>query len=208
MSQRWGLTGGIGSGKSTVSTMLQTCGAVVIDTDALSRALTAPGGAALPAIRTAFGASMIDAHGALDRARMRSLVFGDAGAKLTLEAIMHPLIGDETQRLAQSAIDAQAPVVVFDVPLLAESKSWRDRVDKVIVVDCLESTQVARVSHRPGWSVQAAQGVLSQQATRTQRRAIADAVIHNDGIDLHALDAHVKDLWLRWAVHIGGADRL
>ncbi len=208
MSQRWGLTGGIGSGKSTVSTMLQTCGAVVIDTDALSRALTSPGGAALPTIQAAFGASMIDSQGALDRARMRSLVFSDPDAKLALEAILHPLIGDETRRLAAVAFDALAPVVVFDVPLLAESKSWRDRVDKVIVVDCLESTQVTRVCHRPGWSVQAAQAVLSQQASRIRRRAIADAVIHNEGIELPALDAQVKDLWLHWAVQNPRADRL
>jgi len=195
MALRIGLTGGIGSGKSTVAALLAAHGASVIDTDAISRRLTAPGGAALPAVATAFGGEFIDASGALDRPRMRALAFADPQARLRLEAILHPLIGAETQRQAQAAA---ACVTVFDVPLLVESGHWRERVDKVLVVDCRETTQIERVVARSGWTRAAVQAVVAQQASRAQRRACADAVIYNDGIDGAELAVQVQALWKHW----------
>ncbi|MCD2339493.1 dephospho-CoA kinase [Ideonella azotifigens] len=194
---RVGLTGGIGSGKSTVAALLSARGAKVIDTDAISRALTAPQGAALPAIAAAFGADMVDEHGALDRARMRQLAFGQAPealqAKQTLEHILHPLIQAETARQAAQAEPGQP--LVFDVPLLAESAHWRGRVDKVLVIDCSEATQIRRVMARSGWPAQEVQRVIALQATRAERRAIADAVILNDGLSLAQLQAELDALW-------------
>ena len=192
---RIGLTGGIGSGKSTVARSLVECGAVLVDADAISRALTAPGGAALPAIAAAFGAEVIGTDGALDRARMRQLAFDDPATRARLEAILHPMIGERTQ--AQAAA-AGARTVVFDVPLLAESAHWRARVDRILVVDCREETQVARVMARSGWDEAAVRRVIAQQASRERRRAIADAVIFNDGLALSALRAEVRALWTHW----------
>lgn len=189
-----GLTGGIGSGKSTVATMLEGLGACVIDTDAIARELTQPGGAAIEAVVAAFGRDFIDASGALDRARMRTIAFADPSARHRLEAILHPLIGAETTRRA----GAVSGHVVFDVPLLVESGRWRARVDKVLVVDCSEASQVERVTTRSGWSRDAVLAVVAQQAPRALRRASADAVIHNDGIPLDALHAAVRTLWSRW----------
>jgi dephospho-CoA kinase len=193
--RRIGLTGGIGSGKSTVAAMLAACGAVLIDSDAISRELTQAGGAAIEPLRDAFGADCIDAQGALDRARMRALAFADPGVRQRLEAVLHPLIGAETTRRATAAGDA---VLVFDVPLLAESVHWRDRVQRILVVDCGIATQIERVARRPGWDRAAAERVVAQQASRTLRRAIADAVVFNDGIDLAALEAQVRVLWRSW----------
>lgn len=192
---RVGLTGGIGSGKSTVAAELVRCGALLVDTDAIARSLTLPGGAAMPAIAETFGAGLIAADGSLDRARMRALAFADSGAKLRLEAILHPLIGDEARRQAQAA--AGQPVV-FDVPLLTESGRWRARVHRLLVVDCSVQAQVQRVAQRPGWSEDAARSVIAQQAPRERRRAIADAVIHNEGITLAQLAAEVRALWSLW----------
>ena len=190
-----GLTGGIGSGKSTVAAMLAQHGAAIIDTDAIARELTAPGGAAIDAIRQRFGAGFIDAAGALDHERMRALAFGDAAAKRALEAILHPLIGAQTQA---EAARCGAAVKVFDVPLLVESGRWRDRVDKVLVVDCSEATQIERVMQRSHWSEAAVRAVIAQQTTREARRAAADAVLHNDGVSLEALAQQVDALWQRW----------
>ena len=190
---RIGLTGGIGSGKSTVGAMLASLGAVVIDTDLIARRLTLPGGAAIDAIRTAFGAAFIDASGALDRPRMRQAAFDDPATRARLEAILHPLIGVEVER--EAALAAAAPVLVFDVPLLVESGRWRGRVDAVWLVDCGEAVQIARVAARPGWSEEAARAVIAQQASRAARRAAADAVIHNEGISLAELAAEVDFLW-------------
>jgi dephospho-CoA kinase len=195
MTRRIGLTGGIGSGKSTVAALLARHGAHVIDTDAISRALTAAGGAALPALAAEFGADVIGADGALDRERMRALAFADPTARRRLEAVLHPMIGAETARQADAAAGR---TIVFDVPLLAESAHWRARVDRVLVVDCSEATQAARVMQRSGWSADLVDAVIAQQAPRALRRAIADAVIHNDGIDLAALDAAVTKLYTHW----------
>lgn len=192
---RIGLTGGIGSGKSTVARLLAGLGATVVDTDLIARQLTRPGGPAIAAIAAEFGADLIDAQGGLDRARMREIVFADAARKHRLEAILHPLIGQETGRQAAAA---DGPAVVFDVPLLVESGRWRGRVDRVLVVDCPEPTQVARVVARSGWTPEAVRAVVAQQASRPLRRAAADAVIFNDGIDPEALAAQVGRLWAYW----------
>jgi dephospho-CoA kinase len=197
MRLRIGLTGGIGSGKSTVAALLAQQGAALIDTDAIARQLALPGGDAIPAIEAEFGGEFIDAGGGLDRDRMRALAFSDRSAKLRLEAILHPLIGVETERQAGAV---QAAVLVFDVPLLAESAHRRTKVDKVLVVDCGEPTQVARVMSRSGLTAAAAQAIMAQQATRAIRRACADAVIFNDGIALDELAQHVRSLWKRWVL--------
>ncbi len=190
---RIGLTGGIGSGKSTVANALVELGATLIDTDLLARQLTLPGGAAIDELRREFGTAAIAADGSLDRARMRQMAFADTGARHRLEAILHPLIGVEVERRTGAAI--AAPAIVFDVPLLVESGRWRARVDCVWVVDCAEQTQVERVVLRSGWSEAAVCAVLAQQATRPQRRAAADAVIHNDGITPAQLHAATESLW-------------
>jgi dephospho-CoA kinase len=189
------LTGGIGSGKSTVAAMLASHGAHVIDLDVIAHELTAPGGAALPALRDAFGAAVFDEAGALDRARLRETVFADPAAKTRLEAILHPMI--RTQALQQAG--RHTGVTVVDVPLLAESPGWREHAERVLVVDCSEETQVARVAQRPGWDEAIARRVVAQQASRAQRRALADAVIVNDGIDRNQLAAEVAFLWRHWA---------
>lgn len=190
---RIGLTGGIGSGKSTVSRLLAARGAAIVDTDLIARQLTTPGGVAIAPIRAAFGDDMIAPDGALDRVRMRALAFTDAQARSQLEAILHPLIGQETER--QAGLAASAPMIVFDVPLLVEGGRWVSRVDRVWVVDCTHETQIERVASRSGWDVDTVRGVISQQASRTRRRACADAVIFNDGIGLDALAAEIDFLW-------------
>lgn len=187
-----GLTGGIGSGKSTVASLLAARGAAVIDTDLISRQLTSAGGAAIEEIAAVFGSELIDATGALDRVRMRSIVFTDPLARQRLEAILHPLIGAETKRQAAAT---EAGVVVFDVPLLVESAHWRARVDEVWVVDCAEATQVARVAARSGWTDAAVRDVIASQATRAMRRAAADVVIDNDALSMADLDAVIDSLW-------------
>lgn len=192
---RIGLTGGIGSGKSTVAKVLARLGCTIVDTDAISRALTQAGGQAIPHIVASFGPESIDDTGALDRSRMRQLAFADPSARRRLEGILHPLIRDETSRQA-AAVDTGA--VVFDVPLLVESGRWREQVDKVLVVDCSEATQVARVMARSGWTADAVRAVLTQQADRGARRRAADAVVFNDGITPEELDRAVQCLWARW----------
>ncbi|MGM9516425.1 dephospho-CoA kinase [Roseateles sp. DB2] len=193
---RIGLTGGIGSGKSTVARCLAELGAALIDTDAISRSLTAAGGAAMPAIIAAFGPEAQSPDGALDRAFMREWAFREPDARKRLEGILHPMIGAETRRLEQAA--AGSPWIVFDVPLLVESGRWRQRVDRVLVVDCEVQTQIQRVMARNGWPCEAVQAVLAQQATRAQRRAAADAVIFNEGLELAALAHEVRQLAEQW----------
>ena len=190
-----GLTGGIGSGKSTAAQSLVALGAHLVDTDAIARALTLPGGAAIPALAAEFGADALTADGALDREKMRRLVFADPGAKARLEAILHPQIGAEARR--QAAASGGRPVV-FDVPLLTESSHWRARVDRVLVIDCDEATQAARVAQRPGWTEEAARRVIAQQAPRAARRAIADAVIDNDGLTIEQLRSELRALGALW----------
>ena len=192
---RIGLTGGIGSGKSTVSQMLQARGAAVMDADAIARKLTIPKGAAMPAIEHTFGATFVTAEGALNREHMRAHVFSQPHAKQALEAIIHPLVAQETQRQAQLAIDNGHHTLVFDVPLLVESGArWRTQVDRVLVVDCLEETQIQRVMARNGFSRESVQTIIEAQASRAQKLAAADWVIYNEGITLEALREWVGEL--------------
>lgn len=194
---RIGLTGGIGSGKSTVAALLVGRGAALVDTDAIARTLTVPGGAAIPALLAQFGPDCIDsAHGGLARAWMRDKAFSDPAVRRQLEAILHPLIRDETEKLASAA--PAAACVVFDVPLLVESGRWRDRVDRVLVVDCPEEVQIERVVQRSRWTPDEVRRVISQQAPRLLRRAAADAVIDNRRDTLDALQAAVDALWRHW----------
>lgn len=190
-----GLTGGIGSGKSSVARVLVECGAVLVDTDAIARSLTLPGGAAIAAIADVFGAEMITATGALDRDRMRARVFADPLVKRQLEAILHPMIGVEAHRQAAAVPDR---VVVFDVPLLDEFSRWRRIVDRILVVDCDEDTQCMRVMQRSGWTEATVRSVIAQQARRDRRRALADAVLHNVDVSLEELAADVRALWALW----------
>ena len=194
---RIGLTGGIGSGKSTVASMLVGLGAKLVDTDAIARAVTQPQGAALPALQSEFGVSVIAADGGLDRTRMRELVFADPAAKRRLESILHPLIGAECERQAATAAPGQT--IVFDVPLLVESRRWRTNVDRVLVVDASEATQLERVVARSGWTPDAVRSVIAQQAERGLRRAAADALIFNEKLTLAELTLEVQSLWNRWA---------
>jgi dephospho-CoA kinase len=193
--RRIGLTGGIGSGKSTVAGFWVANGATLVDTDAIARRLTESGGGGMPAVRAEFGEQLIDARGALDRVRMRDLAFTDPSAKRRLEAILHPLIGAEA--MAQAA-GATGRAIVFDVPLMTESSHWRSRCDRVLVVDCGEQTQIQRVMSRSGWQEDHVRRVIAQQAPRAARRAIADAVIHNDQQSLETLRAAVDSLWALW----------
>jgi len=197
MIRRIGLTGGIGSGKSTVAGLLVAEGAVLVDTDAIARRIAEPGGIAMPALEARFGAAVLRPDGGLDRARMREIVFQDAEAKRALEGILHPLIGAETRREAADA--GPDATVVFDVPLLVESGRWRALVERVLVVDATEATQLRRVVARSGWTPEAVRAVIAQQAPRALRRAAADAVIDNESLTLEELAAQVRGLWKRWA---------
>ena len=199
MSIRLGLTGGIGSGKSTVAALLAEAGASVIDADALSRAATGAGGAALPAIHEAFGAHMFDAAGALDRAAMRALVSADPGARRRLESIIHPIVLQESEHQAQAAQQRGAKLIIFDVPLLAESGArWRAQLDAVLVVDCEPEEQIARVAARSGWPRVHIECIMAAQATRAQRLAAADIVIANGRrTSLPGLHAQVQALHRR-----------
>lgn len=188
---RLGLTGGIGSGKSTLAGLLARRGAVVIDADAISRATTAAGGAAMTAIRERFGPDMIGPDGALARDRMRELVFAEPGARQTLENIIHPLVAAEMARQADASRSA---CTVFDIPLLAESRHWPARLDRVLVVDCTAATQVRRVCARSGWTPAAVASVMQQQASREQRLAVADLVVFNDIDDMVALGRMADEL--------------
>jgi dephospho-CoA kinase len=195
-----GLTGGVGSGKSTVARLLADLGAAVIDTDAISRELTGPGGQANAAIAAGFGTDFINSSGAMDRDKMRALVFSVPSAKQKLEALLHPLIGALARERAQAAI---SPIVVLDIPLLVESQHWRARVDCVWVVDCAPETQVQRVMARSGWAREAVEKVIAAQATREQRARAADAVIYNDGIDLAALRQQLEALLKQYRAQFG-----
>lgn len=189
-----GLTGGIASGKSTVATMFAELGIAVVDTDIIARELVAPGEPALAAIRQRFGERLVDASGHLDRAALRKRIFADEQARLDLEAILHPRIGDETRRQAQAA---PGPYVVIVVPLLVGSPLAR-YVDRIVVVDCDEELQLQRLLARDAESVEQARRILATQASREARLAIADYVISNDqGLletrqQVHDLDAHLR----------------
>ena len=197
---RLGLTGGIGSGKSTVAAMLAARGAAVIDADAISRSVTAPGGRAMAAIAQTFGPQMVDVHGAMDRQAMREAVFQDPQVKQKLEAIIHPLVSQITAEQAQTAMQSDHRVLVFDVPLLVESgERWRKQVDRVIVVDCDAHTQRQRVVVRSGLTVEEVDRIIALPSPRAQRLACADLVIPTQGIILSASAARVYQM----AAHFG-----
>ncbi|KAA3652124.1 MAG: dephospho-CoA kinase [Proteobacteria bacterium] len=193
---RWivGLTGGIGSGKSAASDRFGVCGAAIVDTDLIARALTAAGGAALPAIRAAFGDGLIAADGALDRSAMRARAFADPAERQRLEAILHPMIRAESDR--QCAV-AEAPYVVLVVPLLIESGSYRQRCQRIAVVDCDEAVQVARVMARSGLARDQVEAIMAAQLPRADRLAAADDVIDNSG-NLEQLYRQVDALHVRY----------
>ncbi len=179
-----GLTGGIGSGKSVAADMFAELGAALVDADAIAHDLTTPGGAAIAALRAGFGDAVVAGDGALDRAAMRRLVFADSAARSRLEAIIHPLIRAESERRCADAFAALAPYVVMVVPLLIESPGYRRRCSRVLVVDCAEETQVARVMARSQLTRDEVLAIMATQAERATRLAAADDVINNDnGMD-------------------------
>jgi dephospho-CoA kinase len=187
-----GLTGGIGSGKSTVAKILADADVVVIDADAISRASTQPGGLAMPGIQATWGPSFITADGALNRDAMRELILREPTAKARLEAIIHPLVSQEIDRKLTLARHASASLAVLDIPLLVEAGArWRQRLNAVWVVDCLPQTQIARVQARSGWPLTQIEAVMAAQASRAQRLACADAVICNEGVSLQELQTQV-----------------
>jgi dephospho-CoA kinase len=198
---RLGLTGGIGSGKSTVASILASAGAAVMDADAISRSLTLPGGRAIPAILAEFGEQLIAPNGAMDRDAMRALVFSNPQSKRQLEAIIHPLVGQVLQEESHAALAAGHACLVYDVPLLVESGDrWRRQVDWVCVVDCEVETQIQRVMHRNQLSRAEIERIISQQASRQQRLDCADAVIFNEGIDLAQLKQLVHEMMARFGL--------
>jgi len=190
-----GLTGGIGSGKSTAAEIFATFGVAVVDTDVIAHELTAVGGSAVPAIATAFGSSVLRGDGALDRVAMRRLAFSDASAKARLEAILHPMIRRASETRCRSAADSDSPYVLLVIPLLVESGAFRPVVDRVLVVDCDESAQTARVMARSALSTDEARAIMATQASRAQRLAAADDVLTNNE-DLANLSAQIGRLHL------------
>jgi dephospho-CoA kinase len=196
-----GLTGGIGCGKTTVADLFAARGASVIDTDQIAHSLTAPGGAAMPALIEEFGADFATLDGALDRAKMRALVFADPGARTRLEAILHPRIREAT---AAAALIATGPYVIFVVPLLIESGTWRERVTRVLAIDCPEEVQVARVMARNGLPESQVRAIMAAQVTRAERQAAADDIILNDD----GLDALLPQVERLHAFYIDEAARL
>ena len=197
---RLGLTGGIGSGKSTVATLLAELGAAVIDADAISRQLTASGGLAMPLISTKFGPEFVTPDGALERDRMRALVHSDESARRRLEAIVHPLVGQQTLAQTERAIEQGQRCIVFDVPLLVESPSWRTRVDHVLVVDCTPELQISRVMARNQLPRADIEKIIASQATRAQRLGAADSVLFNVDLTLAQLGHEVRQLAPRFGL--------
>lgn len=189
-----GLTGGIGSGKTTIANMFAELGATLIDTDLIAHQLTIPGGLAIPAIREQFGPKFITTQGAMDRAAIRQLVFADTEQKHKLEAILHPLIRTETER---EAAQAKGDYRIFVVPLLVESGNWKQRVDRILVVDCDEETQISRVMSRNQLNREEVIAIMRNQASRQDRLTAADDVINNDG-DLKKIRDEVLRLHQRY----------
>lgn len=194
-ASRIGLTGGIGSGKSTFGALLQKRGAALVDSDQIARQVTGPGGAAIAAIVQRFGPEFVDDTGALDRGRMRELAYSAPDARTALEAIVHPLVSLHSTQQAQAAEDAGTRVIVFDVPLLVESGRWVQRLDTVIVIDCPPAVQIQRVMSRSGLNRSTVEAILAAQSPRNIRRASADIVVHNGDnctlADLHKMAEQV-----------------
>ena len=196
-----GLTGGIGSGKSTVAALFQKLGVTVIDSDAISHHLTQSGGAAIAIIRQSFGDDTIDATGALNRSHMRQLIFSDPAAKLRLEAILHPLI--RSRMMEQIANASTSPYLLLVIPLLFETKAFLDLVQHTLVVDCAETTQVTRAMLRSGLYEQTVRAIIAVQISRAERLRRADVIIQNDG-SLDALQQQVALLHQRYLTTLSG----
>lgn len=197
---RIGLTGGIGSGKSTIAGILVAHGAALVDADAISRAVTAAGGAAVPEIAALFGGELITPEGAMHRERMRQLVFDDPSARRRLESIVHPWVSRETLHQYEQAVAGGSACVIFDVPLLVESGRWRQQLDQVLIVDCSEKTQIDRVMARNGWPREVVEKIMAGQASRAQRLSAADICLYNDGLSLASLEALVRQLAWRFGL--------
>ena len=200
---RLGLTGGIGSGKSTVAGLLVGLGAGLVDADAISRQLTIAGGLAMSAIAATFGSDFVDSSGALARDRMRQLVHTDASARIRLEAIIHPLVGQESRRQAALLAEQACPCIVFDVPLLVESAHWRGDLDHVLVVDCTTEKQIDRVMARNQLSRAEVEKIIASQASRRLRLAAADSVIFNVGLSLDELAVELQQISARFGLSSG-----
>lgn len=197
-----GLTGGIGSGKSTIADLFATHGVTIVDTDVIAHRVTAPNGAAMPSIAHVFGPGFVAPDGSLDRAKMRALIFSDDTAKARLEAITHPLIRSETERERAAA---QGPYAMIVVPLLVESGAWKSRVDRVLAVDCTVETQIARVMRRNGFPREQVLAIIERQATRQARLAAADDIIINDNTPLERLAQEVRQLHQQYLALAGAA---
>ncbi|NMM12244.1 MAG: dephospho-CoA kinase [Rhodoferax sp.] len=197
---RLGLTGGIGSGKSTVASLLAARGAAVVDADAIARELTAPNGLAMPMIADTFGQDFITSAGALDRDKMRALAYADPTARKRLESIIHPLVARETQSQALIAASDGRACIVFDIPLLVESPTWRQKVDHVLVVDCTPEVQVSRVMARSQLTRKVIEKIISSQAGREQRLGAADTVIFNVDVTLESLADEVRQISHRFGL--------
>lgn len=191
---RLGLTGGIGSGKSTVATLLKNTGATVIDADAISRAATGPQGAAIAPIQKCFGPQILDESGALNRDAVRQQIFSDSNAKAQLEAIIHPIVRREMDLQTALAEQNRAPCIVFDIPLLAESDHWREMFDRILVVDCTESTQITRVIERNGLARGEILKIIANQASRAERLHVADEIVFNEGITIDELEKQLHQI--------------
>lgn len=189
-----GLTGGIGSGKSTVADLFAAHGATIVDTDRIAHDLTRPGGKAMPAIRAAFGDGVVAPDGSLDRAAMRALAFSEGQARARLNAILHPMIHDQALR---AVAVARSAYVILVVPLLTETAGYRQSVDRILVVDCAEGTQRARTSRRDGESPARIEAIMAAQATRAERLAIADDIVDNEG-SAETLSSQVSGLHKRY----------
>ncbi|HUJ87065.1 MAG TPA: dephospho-CoA kinase [Burkholderiales bacterium] len=189
-----GLTGGIGSGKSAAADEFARLGATVVDTDAIAHELTRAGGAAISGIRNLFGDDYIDASGAMDRRKIRELVFEDPVARQRLEALLHPLIREESQRRIAAAT---GPYAVHVVPLLIESPDYRRRVDRVLVIECADELRFARVRSRSGLAEDEVRRIIEAQASPALRRAAADDLVDNSG-SLEELRAQIGALHRRY----------
>ena len=199
-SVRIGLTGGIGSGKSTIARILVNRGAILLDADQIAREMTQPGGLAMPSIVQTFGSEYMDASGALDRARMRNLAFSRPESRKQLEAILHPLVAQCTESRACAAEAAGRRLLVFDIPLLVESGHWPRQLDAVVVVDCRTETQIDRVMARNALDRKTIEGIIAAQSSRAVRRRAADAVLYNDQLSLEALQSQVDALATRFGL--------
>jgi dephospho-CoA kinase len=205
---RIGLTGGIGSGKSTVARMLAARGAWLIDADAISRSATSVNGSAIRAIASQFGPGFVASDGSMNRDAMRELVFSEPAARQKLEAIVHPLVSLEAAAQAEAAWKAGRSCTLFDIPLLVESGRWQQQLDLVLVIDCTEATQLHRVLEREaaralpgsGWTPEAIQRAIAGQASRASRGKAADVSIYNDGLSVQQLDLEVASVAYRFGL--------